>query len=64
MSKESYTELSSGELYLELLETNKLHLIDDLVKDGWITPMQFRDIRALKEGLDDNAKMATEGISD
>ena len=55
MSKESYTELSSGELYLELLETNKLHLIDDLVKDGWITPMQFRDIRALKEGLDDNA---------
>lgn len=55
--------MTSAEIYMELSKKNKLHLLDDLERDGWITPSQYKDVRSLKEALNDNSKMATKGVS-
>lgn len=63
MDRTDYIYLSAAELYMELSARNKLHLLDDLERDGWITPTQRKDVRALKEALNDNSKVATKGVS-
>lgn len=63
MDRSNYIYMTSAEIYMELSKKNKLHLLDDLERDGWITPSQYKDVRSLKEALNDNSKMATKGVS-
>lgn len=59
MDRSNYIYLSAAELFVELSEKHKLHLLNDLERDGWITPTQRKDVKALKEALHDNSKVAT-----